>query len=305
MGRASARHSLLEARIALRECTCMPKPEQLQHLIKLLDDDSPVVQEGILRELAAFGPWLTHEISRMNIRLSAEQRQDLAAKVAEYNRQWLREHWRSYQSCTDEKQRLEAALSLLAEFQYGRGYPVKLTPLLDRLAREFSSSTSRQNALALAEYLFKTVQLAGVQKDFYNPYNSNLVYVIEARRGIPLSLACVYMLVGNRLELRIEGCNFPGHFLAIAYHYEKKYVVDCFNGGQFLDQKDLLHLATQGRSPLIELTQLECDANAIIERTVRNLVVAYQKTEQTANAELMKELLNKMTRNDWEEETEE
>jgi regulator of sirC expression with transglutaminase-like and TPR domain len=272
----------------------MPKPDQLPHLVRLLDDESPLVQENVLRELSAFGPWLTHEISRMNIRLTTEERRTMAGKIADYNRQWLREHWNTWQRITDEKERLEAALSLLAEFQYGRGYPVQLSSLLDSIASDYASSATEENTLTLAEYLFKTLRLGGVQRDFYNPYNSNLIYVIEAKRGIPLSLACVFMLVGRRRELRIEGCNFPGHFLAIAYYYEKKFVVDCFNGGQFLDQEDLLHLNAGGKIPLAELTQLECDADTMIARTLRNLSVAYKKTENAANAMLVEELLESM-----------
>lgn len=43
----------------------MPDPKTLPHLLKLLDDDSKVVQEAVLKELAAFGPTLEEELSRL------------------------------------------------------------------------------------------------------------------------------------------------------------------------------------------------------------------------------------------------
>ncbi|HLE33186.1 MAG TPA: hypothetical protein VJB38_11320, partial [Bacteroidota bacterium] len=52
-----------------------PDPKQLPHLLRLLDDDSPVVQETIVKELLAFGPSLQRELERLKITLSKDQQQ--------------------------------------------------------------------------------------------------------------------------------------------------------------------------------------------------------------------------------------
>ncbi len=44
----------------------MADPKQLPYLIQLIDDDSPVVQDAVIRELDSFGPSLKKELDRMS-----------------------------------------------------------------------------------------------------------------------------------------------------------------------------------------------------------------------------------------------
>ncbi|MGH2568567.1 MAG: hypothetical protein ACRDGA_09525, partial [Bacteroidota bacterium] len=119
----------------------MPNPDNLPHLLKLLDDDSPVVQENVLKELASFGPSLHRELSRLHIALTEDLQQKMTNLLEEYNGRWLRQAWTGWFELEDDKEKLETALSLLAEYQYGRGYPVQLKSLLDQLAQEFRKTT--------------------------------------------------------------------------------------------------------------------------------------------------------------------
>lgn len=270
----------------------MPDPKQLPHLLKLLDDESPVVKESVMRELSEFGPSLQRELSKLKITLSKDQQQLIANLLDEYNRTWLREAWPSLREIADKKKKLETALSWIAEFQYGRGYPTKLTPLLDKLADDFEGTIKKKDALTLAQFLFTKRQLRGAESDYHNPLNSNLVYVIEQKRGNPISLASIYLLVGNRLDFDIQGINLPGHFLARAAVGKQNYIVDCFKGGRCLDVNDLITLNNGALIPLSDLLQFECDGSAIIVRTLRNLVNAYEQEQNTANVAFVKGLLS-------------
>ena len=53
----------------------MPDPKTLPYLLKLLDDDSQVVKEAVLKELAAFGPALEEELSHLPEPLDAKQKE--------------------------------------------------------------------------------------------------------------------------------------------------------------------------------------------------------------------------------------
>lgn len=269
----------------------MGNPSQLQHIIRLLDDESPVVRENVIRELSSFGPSLQRELARQKIILSKDQQQRIANLLEEFNRAWLREQWPLLSDIEDDLEMLESALGLIAQFQLGRAYPAKLTDLLDRLAEEFESTVRKQDALTLAHFLFTKKQLRGAEADYYNPLHSNLVHVIEQKRGIPLSLAAIYLLVGWRLDFDIAGINLPGHFLARASVGKQNYIVDCFKGGRCLDVNDLITLNNGALLPLSDLLQLECDSVTIIARTLRNLANAYEQDQNPENAMLMKELL--------------
>ncbi len=269
----------------------MPDPKHLPHLLKLLDDESPVVQESIVRELLAFGPSLRRELARQRITLSKDQEQLITRLLDEHNQRWLRDLWPTLRDIEDDKEMLEQALGWLAEFQYGRAYPAKLSDLLDKLSDEFSTTIRKQDSLTLAHFLFTKKQLKGTEADYYNPLNSNLVYVIEQKKGIPISLAAIYILVAARLGFDVEGINLPGHFLARASVGKQNYIVDCFKGGRCLDVNDLITLNNGALLPLSDLLQLECDASAIISRTLRNLIHAYEQEQSTVNTTFMKELL--------------
>ena len=117
------------------------------------------------------------------------------------------------------------------------------------------------------------------------------MYVIEQKRGIPISLACVYILVGYRLDLEIEGINLPGHFLAKCMSSGRPHVVDCFNGGHFLSQKDLASVQTPPPISMHDVLSLECKSSTIIGRVLRNLKSAYQQVKQDADLTLMNDLL--------------
>ncbi len=273
----------------------MPDPKQLPYLIRLLDDDSPIVRDAVLKELASFGPSLEPELAHLQITPNQDQMLVIEDLLATHSRQWLQEAWPTWFGLKDDKDMLERALSLLAEFQNGRSYPVKLTMLLDRLAQDYRLMHQQGDSKTLAHLLFRERRLKGAShQDYYDPQNSNLVYVIEKHRGIPISLVCIYILVGHRLGLEIEGCNLPGHFLAIASMKKQRYIVDCFNGARFIKEQDLTDI--DATISLEDIIRLECQAPTIIARVLRNLTTAYQHVNSAPNMQLMVELTEMIER---------
>src|SRR3954469_12974030 len=112
----------------------MPDPKQLPHLLKLLDDDSEVVQAELSRQLNSYGSSLKTELARLAESPSPAQRKRLQELTQEENRHWLREHWQEWMDEPNEVIALEKAMSLLSEFQSGYIYPGDLSLMLDDLA---------------------------------------------------------------------------------------------------------------------------------------------------------------------------
>jgi regulator of sirC expression with transglutaminase-like and TPR domain len=73
--------------------------------------------------------------------------------------------------------------------------------------------------------------------------------VLDRRVGIPISLAVVYLEIGRRAGLRLEGINFPGHFLVRAPADEgpagEDLIIDPFHGGALLSEVDCRQLLRQ------------------------------------------------------------
>jgi regulator of sirC expression with transglutaminase-like and TPR domain len=80
-------------------------------------------------------------------------------------------------------------------------------------ARAYVAARSWEPVEALNEFVFSELGFVGNQASYYDPRNSLLPYVIEQRRGIPITLSIVYMELGRRAGLEVEGVGLPGHFV--------------------------------------------------------------------------------------------
>ena len=273
----------------------MLKNEQLIHLLKLLDDESPVVQEALAREFSAAGPALVEQLAAL-----PEPPDDAAVArikllVAGHGRQVLRDSWEAWlEEEGEDAPRLESAFSLIADFQNGPGGIPALTELLDGLAEEFRRRGGTMDEETLAHFLFKEKGLEGDRSNYYHPQNSNLTYVIQARRGLPISLACIYILVGHRLGFHIGGCNWPNHFFARVVIQYKLMLVDCFNGGRMMDRDSFLKMQGPSKDAAEAILDEKATVEAIVSRVLGNLVRAYQQVSHEVNSRLMMDLLRDM-----------
>lgn len=84
--------------------------------------------------------------------------------------------------------------------------------------------------LALNHYFFRELQFAGNINDYYDPQNSYIHTVLRTRRGIPISLAVVWLELAHSIGLHAEGVNFPGHFLVRLQVSEGQVLIDPMNG---------------------------------------------------------------------------
>ncbi len=265
---------------------------QLPHLIRLLDDESSIVRHEVVKALKELGPGLAGEIGRFSSEISPEGWSVLAPILEIHKRDWLRKVWNSWLTPAGDKERLEKAMALLSRFHAKGTDSDPLPPLLDALAEEFKRKHPGEDELALADFLFKEKRLAGALKsDYYNPLNSSLAYVIEHKRGIPITLACVYILAAARLGLTVEGCNLPGHFLARAESGGRFFYVDGFYGGRLLTEKAVLDLYEGAAIDLKTVLIEPADTKTIVRRVLSNLLHAYEKWGDADNSAFMAELL--------------
>ena len=269
-----------------------PDRAQLRHLVRLLDDQSPEVREAVMAQFALFGDDLRQELARQGFSMTEEQHAAVRSHRAAAAREHLRRAWGTWMEKEGDKEQLEAALTLIADYQAGGSRPGTLSHLLDALATEFKEMGLQADVRGLSEFLFAQKRLAGAKDDYYNPRNSDLVYVIEQKRGVPISLALVFMLVGHRLGMSIDGCNFPGHFLAMTFERGDPLIIDCFHGGLLIDDTLLARYLDPVTVTVRDLLNLRSDVRSIIARVLRNLINAYRAAGDEEDLELMTELLS-------------
>jgi regulator of sirC expression with transglutaminase-like and TPR domain len=181
----------------------------------------------------------------------------------------------------------EAALAL-AQDVYPRLDMAAVQSDLDRLAATLKSriapdASPVQRLRALNAFFFKELGFAGNRNDYYDPDNSYLNRVLERRRGIPISLAVVYMEIGQQVGLALRGISFPGHFLVKLKVRAGDIFLDPYTGqslsrdqleerlGQFFDARGMEVPTELALIPSIQ----ESSPRDILVRMLRNLKGIY------------------------------
>jgi len=101
---------------------------------------------------------------------------------------------------------------------------------------------------AVNRYLFGELGFAGNREQFDDPRNSCLNEVMDRKKGIPITMALIYIEVARRAGIRSEGINSPGHFLVRCLedlHTDNPpegLIVDPFHGGAILNEADVRQL---------------------------------------------------------------
>ena len=93
----------------------------------------------------------------------------------------------------------------------------------------------------LNRFFFQELGFAGNVNNYYDPNNSYLHCVLETRRGIPITLAVLYIELATQIGLTARGVSFPGHFLVKLKMPQGEVVIDPFTG-QSLSRDELNEL---------------------------------------------------------------
>jgi regulator of sirC expression with transglutaminase-like and TPR domain len=109
----------------------------------------------------------------------------------------------------------EAALWVSAEHD-PLFLPQHLRAEMDQLQRQVNNALPSLPPSELAQPLLRQLNAMGFAQDDWNPPKAEsalLHKVVQRRRGQPLALALIALEIARRLDIKLEGVNFPGHFL--------------------------------------------------------------------------------------------
>ena len=131
---------------------------------------------------------------------------------------------------------------------------------------------------ALNYVLFKEQGFCGNRDEYYDPKNSFLNEVLDRKRGLPITLSILYMDVGQRNGLAVEGVGFPGHFLVKTISEGQEIVIDPFNAGDVKSYEALQAMLDQfhgGRVRLHRDFLAALPKKQILKRMLTNLKAIY------------------------------
>jgi regulator of sirC expression with transglutaminase-like and TPR domain len=269
----------------------MTDKSQLPFLIKLVDDDTAEVREEVLKELTNYGSGLELDLAEFADILEYNKVDLIYPIIESSRRKWLKENWSSWHNEHDDYLKLEKAAGLIAKYQFGLTYKNNLSDTLNEFTTKFISYYPHGDEFDLAYFLFRDERIQGEKHDFYNPLNSNLLYALQEKKGLPITLSLIFMLIGKRVGFIIEGCNFPGHFLTKINNDGQTVFIDCFNRGKTIYENEIKDLLKDSYDSLLSLLHEKTNANLIIKRIVNNLVIAYKENNNQLDRFLFSELL--------------
>lgn len=133
----------------------------------------------------------------------------------------------------------------------------------------------------LNNFFYQELGFSGNFNDYYNPDNSYLHKVLSTRRGIPISLAVIYMELAQQVGLDVKGISFPGHFLMKLSIKTGDIILDPFNGASLSREEIEERLEPyfiNGRNPddpPLASYLANATERSILVRMLRNLKAVY------------------------------
>lgn len=208
---------------------------------------------------------------------------------------------------------LEAAVAIGQDAEPGldvQGVLADIDALAARLKQRIAADTAPLQRLRyLNRYFFQELGFAGNVNDYYDPANSYLHRVLATRRGIPITLALIYIEIAQQIGLEARGVSFPGHFLIKLKMPQGEVVIDPFNG-RSLSRDDLDERVApyrrrhglQGEAELpLGLFLQTATARAVLARMLRNLKEIHRGAEDWSHLLAVMQRLVVLLPDDWEE----
>ena len=161
------------------------------------------------------------------------------------------------------------------------GYLARISELAGKLSAQLpEDGTESSRIVALNRFLFEDQGFAPSVENYYDPRNSFLNEVLERRVGIPLSLSILYIEVGRRIGLPLQGVSFPGHFLVKCTLKEGVVIIDPYCGGITLSLQDLQQRLRETRGgevsrAIVAAMLVAANKREILARMLRNLKGIY------------------------------
>lgn len=269
-------------------------PEELDALIRLLDDETPEVRERVADRFAESSGDLSEWLASRPRELTRKEKEVLTRLLAPARRKALAREWvmptGGAAALHEDWESFEALLRILSDYLHdGITLRQPLSDALDLLAEEAAESgVITENDLRA--FLFEGGRLRANRENYYDTRNSDLAWCLAEGVSNPIGLCLIFILTGRRLDLDVEGVNFPGHFLTRISEDGYPLIIDCFDEGRQHLQSTLLESGSDLSREQKASLRVTASPGVILTRLLNNLHAAFDKAGQKEDAGLVASL---------------
>ncbi len=282
---------------------------EIKALVSLLDDPDEFIYTEVKNKLRSLGeesiPFLEEFWETTSLNLESQSRiEDLIQEIQFEATYTELEKWVNKPS----PDLMKGAL-LINQFQYPDLDPKPIIDTIEKIKRDVwlelnPNLTSFETIKVINKIIFDEYGFSGNKKNYHSPHSSFLSNVIENKKGNPLSLSIIYLLITQDLGLPIYGINLPSHFI-LCYldelntnvhltEMESEDVliyINPFSRGSLFDKSEIDSFLFQLNIPQKEEFYSPCTNKQIIKRMVNNLIFSYDKLGYTDKVKIMKRIL--------------
>jgi len=140
--------------------------------------------------------------------------------------------------------------------------------------------------------IFQKLKFSANTKNFHSPSNSMINIVLENKKGNPISLCIIYLLIAQKLNMPIYGVNLPNLFVLTYKDEQNQFYINVFNKGLIFSKADIDTYIQQLNLKSRESFYEPCTNLDIVRRILRNLINSFEKLGDLEKVAEIRELFN-------------
>lgn len=273
--------------------------KELKALISLLDDEDPEILKHVEDKIVSIGeaiiPLLEQEWELIPNKHAQSRIENLI-----HHLQFIKVKNELLAWKEEGAEDLMKGMYILATYQYPELNFLSIKQQIDQLYYQIWSKIKPEmhpydQVRTLNQFFFSENKFQPNKKNFHSPSNSFINIVLETRKGIPLSMSVVYLLVAQKLGLPLFGVNLPNLFILTYKSPEKQFYINVYNSGLIFSREDIDNYIKQLDVNPLDLFYQPCSNLSIIKRCIRNLVGAYDHNSMPEKVDEMNEILESIS----------
>ena len=277
------------------------KQSKIKALISLLNDEDYEVSNHVETKIRSMGdtviPYLEDRWEESSLSPLMQKKLEDLIHDLQYNAFYDRLlNWRN----TGSEDLLEGMWAI-ATYQYPELSMEKLRQDVEQIYYEVwleirDGMHPMDQIKTLNSVIFGKLKFGANTKHFHSASNSMLNIVIDLKKGNPISLCVIYLLVAQKLNLPIWGVNLPNLFILTYKSGNMQFYINVFNRGLVFSRVDIDNYIAQYNFPQNEIFYQPCNNLDIIRRVLRNLTLAFEKVGDDDKVKEIERALQEMMR---------
>ena len=273
----------------------MDEPK-LKALLSLLDDTDQEVVNHVKEKLLSLGedviPVLEKEWEANFSPLVQERIENLIHQMQYVS---LRDRLKAWKQ--NEQENLLKGLWIISTYQYPDLDYAQLKAQFEQLYYEawieYKETSSAIDEIQTLNYIFfRVMKFSPNTKNFHSPGNSMINIVLESKKGNPISLCVIYMLIAQRMKIPLHGVNLPNLFVLMYKNEMDQFYINVFNKGLIFSRADIDNYIKQLKLSPKDSYYEPCENLDIMIRIMRNLTICFEKLGETDKIQEVQELLD-------------